>query len=91
MAKAVKSAVKSAAKKTASKKSTTKASSAPANAMDYSEHAKTYDLFLWLSKWTVVGCVALLLAMMVGFFGGDGLVGGTIVFLVLMVISFFFI
>lgn len=61
------------------------------NAMDYSEHEKTYDLFLWLSKWTVVGCVALLIAMMIGFYAGGGLFGGTLVFAVLMAIAFFLI
>lgn len=63
----------------------------PSNAMDYSEHEKTYDLFIWLSKWGVVACVALLLAMMLGFFGGGGLVGGTIAFIVLMIIAFFIV
>jgi hypothetical protein len=70
---------------------TKNAASTEANAMDYSEHEKTYDLFLWLSKWTVVGCVGLLIAMMVGFYAGGGLFGGTLVFLILMAISFFLI
>ncbi len=72
-------------------KRTAKKDTAPANAMDYPEHEKTYDLFLWLSKWTVVGCIGLLIAMMIGFFAGGGLFGGTIVFIVLMIISFFLI
>lgn len=72
-------------------KSTAKKETVPANAMDYSEHEKTYDLFLWLSKWTVIGCIALLLAMMVGFFAGGGLFGGSLVFVVLMVVSFFLV
>lgn len=72
-------------------KKTVKANSVPENAMDYQEHEKTYELFLWLSKWTVAGCVALLLAMMVGFFFGGGLVGGTLVFFALVAVSFFFI
>ncbi len=66
-------------------------SNPPANAMDYSEHQKTYELFLWLSKWTVVACVALLLAMMLGFFGGGGLFGGIVAFVILMVIGFFIV
>ena len=61
------------------------------NAMDYNEHEKTYDMFIWLSKWGVVSCVALLLAMMLGFFGGGGLVGGTLAFIILMVIAFFIV
>lgn len=75
--------------KTASK--TKKTATASDNAMDYSEHDKTYDLFLWLSKWTVVGCVALLIAMMIGFYAGGGLFGGSLVFVVLMVVAFFLI
>lgn len=63
----------------------------PANAMDYSEHEKTYELFLWLSKWTVVGCAALLLAMMIGFYGGGGLVGGSLAFVVMIIIAFFLV
>lgn len=74
-----------------SKKTTPAKASVPANAMDYSEHEKTYDLFLQMSKWTTVGCVALLLAMMVGFFLGGGLVGGTLVFAVLIAIAYFIV
>jgi len=58
---------------------------------DYSEHEKTYELFLWMSKWTTVFCVALLIAMMFGFFGGGGLIGGTLAFIVLMAIAFFIV
>ena len=72
-----------------SKKTTPAKASVPANAMDYSEHEKTYDLFLRMSIWTTVGCVALLLAMMVGFFLGGGLIGGSLVFAILMAVAFF--
>ena len=34
-------------------------------AMDYAEHEATYKLFLTLSKWTVIGVVALLIFMAV--------------------------
>lgn len=78
-----------AAKKTSQK--VTKTVSTPGNAMDYEEHEKTYELFLWLSKWTIASCAALLLAMMVGFYGGGGLVGGTLAFIVLLIVSFFLI
>ncbi|MEL6947209.1 MAG: aa3-type cytochrome c oxidase subunit IV [Pseudomonadota bacterium] len=53
--------------------------------MDYPEHEKTYSFFLLLTKWGVIGNVALLIAMAVGFFMGGGLIGGTLVFLVLLV------
>jgi hypothetical protein len=59
------------------------------SAMDYYEHDKTYKLFLGMAKWGIASCVALLLGMMVGFFMGGGLVGGTIVFILLMIVSYF--
>lgn len=64
---------------------------AAGNAMDYPEHERTYESFLWLSKWTVAFCVALLIAMAFGFFGGGGAIGGTVLFIVLMIVSFFFV
>jgi hypothetical protein len=63
----------------------------PKNAMDYPEHEKTYELFLKFSIWTTVSCVALLIAMAAGFFGGFGLIGGTLAFIVLMAICHFVI
>lgn len=57
--------------------------------MDYPEHEKTYDLFLALTKWGTVATVALLIAMAFGFFAGGGLIGGTIVFILLMIVSRF--
>lgn len=63
--------------------------STPANAMDYPEHNKTYDTFLWLTKWGVAFCVALMVAMSFGFFAGGGLFGGTLLMIILMVISYF--
>ena len=62
---------------------------APENAMDYPEHERTYENFLWLTKWTVAGCVGLLIAMAFGFFAGGGLFGGTLLFFILMLISYF--
>ncbi len=38
--------------------------------MDYAEHEKTYNLFLTLSKWGFVSCLALVVAMAFGFFAG---------------------
>lgn len=31
--------------------------------MDYAEHDKTYDLFIFLTKWTIIGCTVLLILM----------------------------
>lgn len=59
--------------------------------MDYEGHVKTYENFVKLFKWGTVASVALMIAMAVGFFGGGGLVGGTIVFFILLAISYFFV
>ena len=59
------------------------------SAMDYAEHDRTYNAFLWLTKWLIVDVIALLIAMSAGFFGGMGLVGGILVFVVLMIVAFF--
>ncbi len=57
--------------------------------MDYLAHEKTYEVFLNIFKWGTVGSIALMVAMAVGFFGGGGLIGGTIAFVILMAISAF--
>ncbi len=62
---------------------------APANAMDYPEHERTYDQFIKFSIWSTAACVALLIAMAAGFFLGFGLIGGTLLFFVLMVACYF--
>ena len=71
------------------KKATTKKETAPANAMDYPEHEKTYDLFVKLSIWTTAFCIILLIAMAFGFFGGGGLIGGSLLFIVLSIAAYF--
>lgn len=57
--------------------------------MDYAEHEKTYELFLSGSKILTVVSVALLVAMAFGFFAGGGFIGGTVVFLGLLILSWF--
>jgi hypothetical protein len=39
-------------------------SPSPNNAMDYSEHQRTYALFGKLMKWGIIGCVVILLLML---------------------------
>ncbi|RWX79119.1 aa3-type cytochrome c oxidase subunit IV [Neorhizobium lilium] len=51
--------------------------------MDYAEHEKTYEMFLAGAKWGTIQLVALMVAMAAGFFGGAGLLGGLVIFLVL--------
>lgn len=53
--------------------------------MDYAEHEATYSRFLWLVKWGIIFNIVLLVAMMVGFYMGGGLIGGTLVFIFLMI------
>ena len=53
--------------------------------MDYPEHEETYALFLAVTKWGIIVVTVLLIAMAIGFFGGGGLFGGGIAFLVLMI------
>lgn len=55
--------------------------------MDYPQHEQTYSMFLLLTKWGILFNVALLLAMAVGFFMGGGLVGGFLVFIILMIVA----
>ena len=62
---------------------------APKNAMDYPEHEKTYEIFLKFAIWTTALCIVLLIAMAAGFFGGFGLIGGTLLFIVLTAICYF--
>lgn len=53
--------------------------------MDYSEHDKTYNVFMVGTKYGTLICIALLIAMAVGFFAGGGFLGGTIALVVSMV------
>lgn len=57
--------------------------------MDYAEHERTFAMFISMSKWIVIFCVALLIAMAFGFFAGGGLFGGIVLFVVLTIIGYF--
>jgi hypothetical protein len=56
--------------------------------MDYKEHESTYNLFLSLSKWGIVSCAALLVAMAFGFFVG-GFFSATLLFIIVCVAAWF--
>ncbi len=58
--------------------------------MDYKEHEHTYNLFLTLSKWGVIFCVALLASMAFGFFAG-GFFSAFILFIVICVAAWFLV
>ena len=55
--------------------------------MDYAEHDKTYSMFLAGAKWGTVACVGLMIAMAFGFFAGFGLIGGTIVWAIVIALG----
>lgn len=56
--------------------------------MDYQEHENTYKLFLTLSKWGFVTCLALMVAMAFGFFAG-GFFSATVLFIVVCLAAWF--
>ena len=58
-------------------------------AMDYIEHERTYENFLWLTKWGVIHIIVILLALAASTVGGMGLVGFFLVLIVLGAISYF--
>jgi hypothetical protein len=58
-------------------------------AMDYSEHAATYGLFVNLAKWGAIVCIALLISMAFGFFTSAGLISSTILFVGINILAFF--
>lgn len=49
--------------------------------MDYSEHEKTYDVFIVGTKYGTLICVALLIAMAVGFYTSGGFLIGFTAFI----------
>jgi hypothetical protein len=57
--------------------------------MDYSEHEKTYEMFLAGAKWGSMAIVILMISMAAGFYAGAGLIGGFILFIVLNIAGAF--
>lgn len=55
--------------------------------MDYKEHEKTYNGFLWVAKVGSALIASLLIAMAAGFFGHAGFLGGLFIFIVLSIAS----
>lgn len=58
-------------------------------AMDYAEHNKTYHMFLGLTKYGSLACVALLAAMAFGFFTTAGFFSSLILFLIICAVGAF--
>lgn len=57
--------------------------------MDYSEHEKTYSLFLGITKYVSLFTVALLIAMAFGFFTSAGFFSATILFILISAVGAF--
>ncbi|MDA4847184.1 aa3-type cytochrome c oxidase subunit IV [Hoeflea poritis] len=57
--------------------------------MDYSEHEKTYNMFLSLAKYGTLACIVILIAMAVGFFTAAGFITATLVAIILFAIGFY--
>jgi len=57
--------------------------------MDYAEHAKTYSVFLALTKYGTLATAALLIAMAFGFFTSAGFISATILFILLVAVGAF--
>lgn len=56
--------------------------------MNYSEHEKTYNLFINGAKYGSMILVVLLIAMAAGFFTAAGFFGGVILFVILTIAGF---
>ena len=57
--------------------------------MDYSEHEKTYSMFLGLTKYGALHCLTLLIAMAFGFFTSAGFISATILFVLLTAVGIY--
>lgn len=57
--------------------------------MDYSEHEKTYSLFIGLTKYVSLITAALLIAMAFGFFTSAGFFSATILFILISAVGAF--
>ena len=57
--------------------------------MDYAEHTKTYNGFLFAAKYGTMTIAILLICMAVGFFTTAGFVFSTLLFIVLTALGFY--
>jgi len=55
--------------------------------MDYEEHERSYTLFVNLSKYILLSCAALLIAMAFGFFTSAGFFSAFFLFIFLCVVG----
>ncbi len=57
--------------------------------MDYSQHDKTYSMFLGLAKYATLHCAALLIAMAFGFFTSGGFFSGVALFILISAVGIY--
>ena len=57
--------------------------------MDYAEHDKTYNGFIFAAKYGTMAIAVLMIAMAVGFFTGAGFVFSVLLFVVLTALGFY--
>ncbi len=57
--------------------------------MDYPQHEKTYNLFLFLVKWSIIVVLAIVIGMMVGLIMNGGFSGGILSFIVILALAYF--
>ena len=57
--------------------------------MDYSQHEKTYSMFLGMAKYVTLHCVTLLIAMAFGFFTAAGFFSATALFILLSAVGIY--
>jgi len=57
--------------------------------MDYREHRRTYQGFLWLVKYGTIAVIAILIAMLVGLIAGGGVISSVFAMVVFFVAASF--
>ncbi|MAU21946.1 MAG: aa3-type cytochrome c oxidase subunit IV [Martelella sp.] len=62
--------------------------SQPADEADFSEHTKTYKMFVNGAKYGTIHLVALMVAMAAGLLGPFGFIGSLIIFIVISVLGY---
>ena len=62
--------------------------SQPADEADFSEHAKTYKMFVNGTKYGTIHLVALMVAMAAGLLGPFGFIGSLIIFIVISALGY---
>ena len=57
--------------------------------MDYAEHEKTYNMFLALTKYGTLACIAIVIGMAVGFFTTAGVITASLITIIVCAIGYY--